>query len=83
MRCRFRDKLASSGFLGQRVSDFRCICQTGTMALWADARYSSGTAPSLAVATTWEQARANLIIEGLPRRVPPTYRGQRGYPGPL
>ncbi|MCW1804140.1 MULTISPECIES: TnsA-like heteromeric transposase endonuclease subunit [Brachybacterium] len=33
------------------------------------------------VATTWEQARADLIIEGLPVRVPPTYRGQRSYPG--
>lgn len=44
--CRFRDKVAISGFLGQRVSDFRRICQRGTMALWADARCSSGTAPS-------------------------------------
>ncbi|MGO2311594.1 TnsA-like heteromeric transposase endonuclease subunit [Brachybacterium tyrofermentans] len=33
------------------------------------------------VATTWEEARANLIVEGLPVRVPPTYRGQRSYPG--
>lgn len=33
------------------------------------------------VATTWEQARADLIVEGLPVRVPPTYRGQRSYPG--
>lgn len=33
------------------------------------------------VATTWEQARADLIIEGLPVRVPPTFRGQRSYPG--
>lgn len=33
------------------------------------------------VATTWEQARADLIIEGLPVRVPPTYRRQRSYPG--
>lgn len=33
------------------------------------------------VATTWEQARADLIIEGLPVRVPPTYWGQRSYPG--
>ncbi|MDN5586046.1 MAG: TnsA-like heteromeric transposase endonuclease subunit [Brevibacterium sp.] len=33
------------------------------------------------VATTWEQARADLIIEGLPVRVPPTYQGQRSYPG--
>ena len=33
------------------------------------------------VATTWEQARADLIVEGLPVRVPPTYRGQRSYTG--
>ncbi|WP_299305478.1 TnsA-like heteromeric transposase endonuclease subunit [uncultured Brachybacterium sp.] len=33
------------------------------------------------VATTWEEARADLIVEGLPVRVPPTYRGQRSYPG--
>lgn len=33
------------------------------------------------VATTWEQARADLIVEGLPVRVPPTYRAQRSYPG--
>ena len=33
------------------------------------------------VATTWERARADLIVEGLPVRVPPTYRGQRNYPG--
>lgn len=33
------------------------------------------------VRTTWEQARADLIVEGLPIRVPPTYRGQRNYPG--
>lgn len=33
------------------------------------------------VRTTWEQARADLIVEGLPVRVPPTYRGQRNYPG--
>lgn len=33
------------------------------------------------VTTTWEQARADLIIDGLPVRVPPTYRGQRSYPG--
>lgn len=33
------------------------------------------------VATTWEQARADLIVEGLPMRVPPTYQGQRSYPG--
>lgn len=33
------------------------------------------------VATTWEQARADLIVEGLPVRVPPTYRGQRSYRG--
>lgn len=33
------------------------------------------------VATTWEEARADLIVEGLPVRVPPTYRGPRSYPG--
>lgn len=33
------------------------------------------------VATTWGEARADLIIDGLPVRVPPTYRGQRSYPG--
>jgi len=32
------------------------------------------------IATTWEQAPADLIVEGLPVRVPPTYRGQRSYP---
>lgn len=33
------------------------------------------------VATTWSEARADLIVDGLPVRVPPTYRGQRSYPG--
>jgi len=33
------------------------------------------------VETTWDQARADLIIEGLPVRIPPSYRGQRSYPG--
>ncbi|MBE1515195.1 TnsA-like heteromeric transposase endonuclease subunit [Nesterenkonia halotolerans] len=33
------------------------------------------------VSTTWEQARADLIVEGLPVRVPPTFKGQRNYPG--
>lgn len=33
------------------------------------------------ISTTWEQARADLMVEGLPVRVPPTYRGQRNYPG--
>ncbi|WP_424991680.1 TnsA-like heteromeric transposase endonuclease subunit [Nesterenkonia sphaerica] len=33
------------------------------------------------VTTTWEQARADLIVEGLPIRIPPAYRGQRNYPG--
>lgn len=33
------------------------------------------------VTTTWGGARADLIIDGLPVRVPPTYRGQRSYPG--
>lgn len=33
------------------------------------------------VATTWTEARADLIVEGLPVRLPPTYRGQRSYPG--
>ncbi|WNB85792.1 TnsA-like heteromeric transposase endonuclease subunit [Cellulomonas sp. ATA003] len=33
------------------------------------------------VTTTWEQARADLIIDGLPIRIPPTYQGQRSYPG--
>ena len=33
------------------------------------------------VTTTWSQARADLIVDGLPVRVPPTYRGQRSYPG--
>ena len=33
------------------------------------------------VATTWERACADLIVEGLPVRVPPTYRGQRNHPG--
>lgn len=33
------------------------------------------------VATTWERARADLIVDGLPIRMPPTYQGQRSYPG--
>ena len=33
------------------------------------------------VTTTWAQARADLVVEGLPVRLPPTYRGQRSYPG--
>jgi len=33
------------------------------------------------VTTTWAQARAEWIVEGLPVRLPPTYRGQRSYPG--
>lgn len=32
-------------------------------------------------ATTWSEARADLIVEGLPVRLPPTYQGQRRYPG--
>jgi len=39
------------------------------------------TAAGDEVATTWEQARADLIVEGLPVRTPPSYRGQRHYPG--
>ena len=33
------------------------------------------------VRTTWEQARADFVVDGLPIRVPPAYRGQRNYPG--
>lgn len=33
------------------------------------------------VTTTWTQARADLIVDCLPVRIPPTYRGQRSYPG--
>lgn len=33
------------------------------------------------VATTWNEARADLIVEGLPVRIPPSYRGQGNYPG--
>ena len=32
------------------------------------------------VTTTWAGARADLVVEGLPVRLPPTYRGQRSYP---
>ncbi|WP_324616590.1 TnsA-like heteromeric transposase endonuclease subunit [Ornithinimicrobium avium] len=33
------------------------------------------------VTTTWREARAELIVEGLPVRIPPSYRGQGNYPG--
>ncbi|WP_298992972.1 TnsA-like heteromeric transposase endonuclease subunit [uncultured Pseudokineococcus sp.] len=33
------------------------------------------------ITTTLAQARAGLVVEGLPVRLPPTYRGQRSYPG--
>ena len=33
------------------------------------------------VTTTWREARAELIVEGLPVRIPPAYRGQGNYPG--
>lgn len=33
------------------------------------------------VETTWEQARADLIVDGLPFRIPPSYARQRSYPG--
>ena len=48
---------------------------------------TSGTTPRYCtvagdeVATTWERARGDLIVEGLPVRVLPTYRGQRNCPG--
>lgn len=33
------------------------------------------------VETTWEQARADLIVDGLPFRIPPSYARRRSYPG--
>lgn len=33
------------------------------------------------VSTTWDQARADLIVDGLPFRIPPSYARQRSYPG--
>lgn len=33
------------------------------------------------VETTWDQARADLVVQGLPIRIPPSYRGQGSYPG--
>lgn len=33
------------------------------------------------VTTTLTRARADLVVEGLPVRLPPTYRGRRSYPG--
>lgn len=33
------------------------------------------------ITTRGEQAHADLIVDGLPVRAPPTYRGQRSYPG--
>lgn len=33
------------------------------------------------VATDWEHVRADEVVAGLPVRVPPTFRGQRNYPG--
>lgn len=53
------------------------------MGTWARTGPSCGTAPSPATRSRRRggQARADLIVEGLPVRVPPTYRGQRSYPG--
>lgn len=44
--CRFSPNLASTHFLGQCVSDFSPTWQMGAVDPWADARCSSGTAPS-------------------------------------
>lgn len=33
------------------------------------------------VTTTWDLARAHDIVDGLPVRIPPSYRRQRSYPG--
>lgn len=33
------------------------------------------------VATTWARARADLVVQGHPIRIPPTYREQKNYPG--
>ena len=33
------------------------------------------------VSTTWTRARADLVVQGHPVRVPPTFRNQRNYPG--
>lgn len=63
-----------SGLIDLSVDDDRDVGASGTTL-----RYC--TVAGDEVATTWEQARADLIIEGLPVRVPPTYRGQRSYPG--
>ncbi|WP_289020230.1 TnsA-like heteromeric transposase endonuclease subunit [uncultured Ornithinimicrobium sp.] len=53
------------------------------MGVWACARSPCGTATSAGdeVTTTWREARAELIVEGLPVRIPPSYRGQGNYPG--
>ncbi|USQ79725.1 TnsA-like heteromeric transposase endonuclease subunit [Ornithinimicrobium faecis] len=42
-------------------------------------RYCNGAGDE--VTTTWREARADLIVEGLPVRIPPSYRGQGHYPG--
>ncbi|OLT18044.1 hypothetical protein BJF81_06785 [Ornithinimicrobium sp. CNJ-824] len=42
-------------------------------------RYCNGAGDE--VTTTWREARAELIVEGLPVRIPPSYRGQGNYPG--
>lgn len=42
-------------------------------------RYCNGAGDE--VTTTWSEARADLIVEGLPVRIPPSYRGQGNYPG--
>ncbi|WP_428830959.1 TnsA-like heteromeric transposase endonuclease subunit [Brevibacterium picturae] len=33
------------------------------------------------VSTTWDRARADTVVEGHPIRIPPTFRGQKNYPG--
>ena len=33
------------------------------------------------VATTWIHARADLVVQGHPIRMPPTFRDQKNYPG--
>ncbi|MCI4013038.1 TnsA-like heteromeric transposase endonuclease subunit [Brevibacterium sp. ZH18] len=33
------------------------------------------------VATTWARARADLVVQGHPIRIPPTFRDQKNYPG--
>lgn len=60
------------------------ICQWATVSVWTvrdvtTLRYYNVDGDE--AETTWDQARAGLIVEGLPVRIPPSYRGQGSYPG--